>query len=140
MTFTASNGAHVDRWGRTSGDWGDKEIAHEARAEFYESEKDVRLGRERYSEHPQYVVYPAEELHMVRVVDEATGRSYYESMRGWIDLPIIADAVKKYRENNPIVTSWTVRCTTERCSVVIYDTDRKKGACPACNQVGELES
>ena len=65
-TFVASNGVTLDRYGLAVGAPGigllvelfNSEGAHPARIEFYRHLEDERLGRWRWPENPDYVVYP----------------------------------------------------------------------------------
>ena len=81
MTFTASNGVELDEYGymRRAGTLGE---LHEARKEFYQHLRDEELGRWRWPENPDYVVYPDRDKRYINqpaviVVNETNGATAY---------------------------------------------------------------
>lgn len=88
-TFTASNGARIEIHEsridiKCTGDSGEQHFLStketEAAREFFKHEADEQLGRWRWPENPDYVIYAKKESDSeprtgVRVVHEATGRS-----------------------------------------------------------------
>jgi len=125
--FTASNGAVVNLRDKDSYKWADvqtvdstvrlADVHVEALREFFQHERDAELGRWRWPEHPEYVVYPLEGG-AVEVWRETTlgmgkgpgrypgiSRQEVASPRG-IDGPSFYDAARAYFDAHPVRKPW----------------------------------
>lgn len=100
--FTASNGITVVEQPGGGFYIGDtcraENVYAQALREFFRAEEDARLGRWRWPENPDYVVYPMiEGLH--RVIQESTGES--RPRNGLVGHDLWGDAACAYHETHP---------------------------------------
>ncbi|GGH33977.1 hypothetical protein [Microbacterium album] len=72
--------------------------------EFFLHERDEQLGRWRWPENPDYVVYPREERR-VRVIHEPTG-DFADSVRGTTIPGPVKDAARAYFDAHPEPKPW----------------------------------
>jgi len=73
--------------------------------EFFQRERDARLGRWRWPEHPEYVVYP-QGKDLISVIDESSGDQYTFERSPWDSRPMSRSAYAAayaYFEAHPVV-------------------------------------
>ena len=112
MTFTASNGLTVQTDNDydlcVEGDWVASAEGVEALREFFQHEKDEQLGRWRWPENPDYVVYPDGTSR--RVVNESNGASLSVSVHDRKVMETYLDsyvgAARAYDEAHPEPKPW----------------------------------
>lgn len=113
MTFTASNGIPVIpdgdyyhftrayRMGTLTGIPRDSALALR---EFFQHERDEELGRWRWPDNPDVVVYPGDDSEAVVVLDEKAARSWWverEDLDYWNPEEVAAQAATAYFEAHP---------------------------------------
>jgi len=109
--FTASNGITVERW-RVGADLtvrlGNGLIptseSADALREFFQHERDTELGRWRFPENPDYVVYPEGEA--VRIVRERPFHVWYPVHRGTTSDSEQFRAARAYFDAHPVRKPW----------------------------------
>lgn len=72
--------------------------------EFFQAKRDAELGRWRWPENPDYVVYPRGE-DRVRVILESTG-DFADSSRGTVIVSPFKDAARAYFDAHPESKPW----------------------------------
>lgn len=109
--FKASNGVEIRPFDdlRRGAGYSYEEV--EALREFFQAERDAELGRWRWPEHPDYVVYPNKN-HSVSVIDESTGVREESLTRDETnhDIPAVRNvffrAAKAYFDAHPERKPW----------------------------------
>lgn len=121
--FTASNGITVERDGSMIFTTRGRLFADDAEAlrEFFQAERDEGLGRWRWPENPDYVVYGNAGAWDVRVVDERDGSGNWYQRGTRLDGPY-ADAARAYFDAHPERRVWGVRSPGE-----VWDIDVQTG-------------
>lgn len=112
IIFTASNGFEIkeDEGGNISGECG-VHIANSAYAlalrEFFQAERDEELGRWRWPENPDYVVYRTDPV-CISVIDEKDGCEwvYYRGGLNFTCPDLIAEAGEAYFVAHPEPKPW----------------------------------
>ena len=130
MTFTASNGitVYLGTLGDLKFDTSGVLLAFpgmykNATREFFQHERDEELGRWRWPENPEYVIYP-KVSGSVRVVEELTGQSgVFSRTDSSIDV-LYSGAARAYFEAHPESKPWDGAKPDEIWAVTLHGVER----------------